>query len=193
MLLTRETKRSHVSRELGFGDDGSGALPCRIAASQSATSVRVSSFPAAHAADPTTLRFGRDDKGRGVAQVGTVSGRVDRRSLHCASLRSQRRNTPASPPKLGCPILRVVGEGWDKQNLRGKGFGGRAVVSHISPKTSEMWGTRAWVVTEERKRQSFDGASPRLSYPTYAGATWGTRTEWVGREEWMITPRFIPP
>ena len=60
----------------------------------------------------------------------------------------------------GCPILRVVDEGWDEQGLRGKGLGGRAVVSHISQKTSEMWGTRALVVREERKRQSFDGLRP---------------------------------
>ena len=63
--------------------------------------------------------------------------------------------------------------GWDKQDLVGKGFGGRAVVSHISQKTSEMWGTRGLVVTEKEKRQGFDGASPRLSYPTYAGANVG--------------------
>ena len=60
-------------------------------------------------------------------------------------------------------MLRDPDEGWDKQNLRGKGFGGRVVVSHISQKTSEMWGTRALVVTEKRKRQGFDGASPRLA------------------------------
>ena len=51
-------------------------------------------------------------------------------------------------------------------------FGDRAVESHISPKTSEMWATRAFVVTEKRK-QSFDGASLRLYQPTYAGANVG--------------------
>ena len=63
---------------------------------------------------------------------------------------------------IECPILRAVGEGWDKQNVQGKGLGCRVVVSHISPKTSEMWGTRSLVVTEKRKRRTFDGALPRL-------------------------------
>jgi hypothetical protein len=49
---------------------------------------------------------------------------------------------------IGCSILRAFGEGWDKQ-IPGKELRGRAVVSHISPKTSEMWGTRALVVTEK--------------------------------------------
>ena len=86
---------------------------------------------------------------------------------------SEKKRFHPSTPMLGCPILRVVGEGWDKQNLRGKGFGGRAVVSHISQKTSEMWGTRALVATRKRKRQTFDRASPRLYQPTYAGANVG--------------------
>jgi hypothetical protein len=47
------------------------------------------------------------------------------------------------------------------------------VESHISPKTSEMWDTRAFLVTEKRQRQSFDGASPLLADPTYSGANVG--------------------
>jgi hypothetical protein len=56
----------------------------------------VKSRYSAKTADPSTaLRSGRDDKGRGVAQVGVVSGidrvgvvlREDCRSLHSATLR----------------------------------------------------------------------------------------------------------
>ena len=75
------------------------------------------------------------------------------------------------------PILRVVGEGWDRQNLQGKGFGGRAVVSHISRKTSEMWGTRVLVVTEKRKDRPLMGLRPVLVNPRTLVRTWGTRTE----------------
>jgi len=39
-------------------------------------------------------------------------------------------------------------------------------------KKREGWGTRTLVVGRE-KRQSFDGASPRLYQPTYAGGNMG--------------------
>jgi hypothetical protein len=39
---------------------------------------------------------------------------------------------------FGCPILRAFCEGWDKRNVRGKGFGCRAVVSHPSQKARRM-------------------------------------------------------
>ena len=39
---------------------------------------------------------------------------------------------------LGCPILRALCEGWDKQNVRGRGFGCRAVVSHPSQNARRM-------------------------------------------------------
>jgi hypothetical protein len=51
----------------------------------------------------------------------------------------------------------------------------------------------ARVVTEKRKGQTFDGASPRPGYPTYAGANVGY-PDGVGlKEEWMLKPRFILP
>jgi hypothetical protein len=97
-----------------------------------------------------------------------------------------------SPPKIGCPTLRAVGEGWDKQKVRGEGLGCRAVVPHISQKTSEMWGTRALVVTEKRKRRSLGEASPRLYQPTYAGANVGHPDRVGVREEGMTEPPFHP-
>jgi hypothetical protein len=58
------------------------------------------------------------------------------------------------PPMIGCPILRALGEGWDKQNLRGKGLGGRAVVSHPSPRARRMGhpiiGGGGWSVTSQK-------------------------------------------
>jgi hypothetical protein len=50
----------------------------------------------------------------------------------------RRNNLSAREPMFGCPILRAVGEGWDKQNVRGKGLGGRAVVSHPSLRARRM-------------------------------------------------------
>jgi hypothetical protein len=42
---------------------------------------------------------------------------------------------------VGCPILRALCEGWDKQNVRGKGLG--AVQSYPTlRKEREGWGTR---------------------------------------------------
>ena len=37
------------------------------------------------------------------------------------------------------------------------------------------------------------GLRPVLINPRTLVRTWGTRTEWVGEEEWMTTPRFILP
>ena len=39
---------------------------------------------------------------------------------------------------FGCPILRAFCEGWDKQKVRGKSLGCRAVVSHPSQETRRM-------------------------------------------------------
>jgi hypothetical protein len=55
---------------------------------------------------------------------------------------------------IGCPILRALGEGWDKQNMRGKGLGCRAVVSHPSPSARRMGhpiiGGNGWSVSSQR-------------------------------------------
>jgi hypothetical protein len=37
---------------------------------------------------------------------------------------------------IGCPILRALGEGWDKQNLQGRGLGCGAVVSRPPPEAT---------------------------------------------------------
>ena len=77
----------------------------------------------------------------------------NRSSLHCAP-----SDFPFRPVALmHCMRLSekkhpsINSKARDKQKLRGKGFEGRAVVSHISRKTSEMWGTRALVVKEKKK------------------------------------------
>jgi len=54
---------------------------------------------------------------------------------HCGPLFGD----PGADPLVDrVPILRVLCEGWDKQNLRGKGLGCRAVVSHPSQRTRRM-------------------------------------------------------
>jgi hypothetical protein len=64
-----------------------------------------------------------------------------------------------SPPKIGCPILRAVGEGWDKQNVRGDGLGCRAEASHPSKGTRRMehpiFGGDGWnvLLREPSKRE----------------------------------------
>ena len=65
------------------------------------------------------------------------------------------------------------------QCVQGKGFGGRAVVSHISLKTSEMWGTRVLVLTEKEKDRALMGLRPVLVNPRTLVRTWGTQTELV--------------
>ena len=52
-----------------------------------------------------------------------------------------------SPPKLGCPILRAVGEGWDKQNLRGRASGAEQWYPTLR-QAREGWGTRPSLVTD---------------------------------------------
>ena len=47
-----------------------------------------------------------------------------------------------SPPMLGCPILRALGEGWDKQNLRGRPSGEEPWYPTLRQER-EGWGTRA--------------------------------------------------
>jgi hypothetical protein len=67
-------------------------------------------------------------------------------------------------------ILRVLGEGWDKQKSAGKGLRGQSSgIPHLAKNERDV-GHPALVATEKRKGQTFDGASPRLGYPTYAGA-----------------------
>ena len=51
--------------------------------------------------------------------------------------------------------------------------------------------TRSSVVRAKEKRRTFDGASPRLYQPTYAGANVGHPDRVGVREEWMTKPRFI--
>jgi hypothetical protein len=64
--------------------------------------------------------------------------------LHCASLcrKTSSRTPDISCPaqRIGCPILCAFCEGWDKQNLRGRASGGRAVASTLR-KECEGWGT----------------------------------------------------
>jgi hypothetical protein len=48
---------------------------------------------------------------------------------------------------LGCPILRVVCEGWDKQNVRGRLSGAEQWYPTLRQER-EGWGTRASIVTQ---------------------------------------------
>jgi len=52
-----------------------------------------------------------------------------------------------SPPMIGCPILRVLGEGWDKQNLRGRASGAEPWYPTLRQQR-EGWATRSWVVAD---------------------------------------------
>jgi hypothetical protein len=59
-----------------------------------------------------------------------------------------------------------------------KSLGDSAVVSHISRKTSEMWGTRGLWLGQGLK--SDGGASPRLFRPRYAWANLGHPSCFLG-------------
>jgi hypothetical protein len=64
---------------------------------------------------------------------------------------------------LGCPILRALREGWDKQNQRGRDPGATVLVSHPSQRARRMGhpGTR---LAEESVGQEF--GEEEGSYPT---------------------------
>jgi hypothetical protein len=49
---------------------------------------------------------------------------------------------------FGCPILRALGEGWDKQDVRGRASGAEQWYP-IRRKKREGWGTRTSVVAEK--------------------------------------------
>jgi hypothetical protein len=73
---------------------------------------------------------------------------------------------------VGYPILRALGEGWDTTALHPKLFPASSAYPTLRQQR-EGWGTRALVVTEKRKKWIFEGALPRLAYPTYADANVG--------------------
>jgi hypothetical protein len=52
-----------------------------------------------------------------------------------------------SPLMIGCPILRALGEGWDKQNLRGRSSGAEPWYPTLRKK-HEGWVTRALVMAD---------------------------------------------
>jgi hypothetical protein len=56
-------------------------------------------------------------------------------------------------------------------------FGDRAVESHISPKTSEIWGTQ--VLLWGKVVRALMGLRPVLVNPRTLVRTWGTQTELV--------------
>jgi hypothetical protein len=91
------------------------------------------------------------------------------------------------PPKTGCPILRALCEGWDKQNLRGRSSLAEPWCSTLRKKR-EGWGTRSLVVTEKRKDRPLMGLRPALVNPCtlVRGAS---RQSW--REGRVVTPH--PP
>jgi hypothetical protein len=62
-------------------------------------------------------------------------------------------------------------------HLAGEIFGDRAVESHISPKTSEMWGTQ--VLLWGKVVRALMGLRPFFINPRTLVRTWGTQTELV--------------
>jgi hypothetical protein len=67
----------------------------------------------------------------------------------------------APPQKIGCPILRAVGEGWDKQKLRGRASGEEQ--SHPTLREQrEGWGTRSFV--GRARKTVFDCAANNRKY-----------------------------
>jgi hypothetical protein len=77
---------------------------------------------------------------------------------------------------IGFPIFGFYAKGGIR-HLAGKMFGDRAVESHISPKTSEIWGTR--VLLWGKVVRALMGLRPVLLIPRTLVRTWGTQTELV--------------
>jgi hypothetical protein len=78
---------------------------------------------------------------------------------------------------LRSPGFPVESGGVDEDHLAGKVFGDRAVESHISPKTSEIWGTQVLVWGKDVR--ALMGLRPIFINPRTLVRTWGTQTELV--------------
>jgi hypothetical protein len=73
---------------------------------------------------------------------------------------------------IGFPIFGFKRRGIS--TLGGEDFGGRAVESHVSPKTSEIWGTQ--VLLWGKVVRALMGLRPVFINPRTLVRTWGTQT-----------------